>query len=113
MTYQYLMVDMLRKAWIHRPEQTAGKYGFDSVILTNANMKVLNGYISYIRPLPKPQCDFVLVHRNGGQHGKLGEITSKVVFDAIGKYIHAIAKLLKRSEERDFVRGPKTQLCCC
>ena len=38
--------------------------------------------------LIKPQCDFVLVNRNGGQLGKLGEIMSKLVFDAIGKYIH-------------------------
>ena len=51
-------------------------------------MQVLDGYISYVRPLLKPQCDFVLVNRNGGQHGKLGEIMSKLVFDAIGKYIH-------------------------
>ena len=51
-------------------------------------MLVLNGYISYVRPLLKPQCDFVLINRNGGQHGKLGEITSKLVFDAIGKNIH-------------------------
>ena len=67
--------------------KTAGKYGFDSLILTDANMQVL-GYISYVRPLLKPQCDFVLFNRNGGQHGKLGEIMSKLVFDAIGKYIH-------------------------
>ena len=51
-------------------------------------MQVLNGYILYVRPLLKPQCDFVLVNRNGGQHGKLWEIMSKLVFDAIGKYIH-------------------------
>ena len=44
-------------------------------------MQVLNGYISYVRLLLKPRCDFVLVNRNGGQHGKL-------VFDAIGKCIH-------------------------
>ena len=68
--------------------KTAGKYGFDSLILTNANMQVLNGYISYVRPLLKPRCDNVLVNRNGNQHGKLGEIRSKLVFDAIGKYIH-------------------------
>ena len=49
---------------------------------------MLNGYISYVRPLLKPQCDFVLVTRNGGQHGKLGETMSRLVFDAIGKYIH-------------------------
>ena len=51
-------------------------------------MNVLNGYISYVRPLLKLQCDFVLVNRNGDQHGKLGEIMSKLVFDAIGKYLH-------------------------
>ena len=68
--------------------KTAGKHGFDSLILTDANMQVLNGWILYVRPLLKPQCDFVLVNRNGGEHSKLGEIMSKLVFDAIGKYIH-------------------------
>ena len=94
MTYQYLTVDMIATAkekggFIDQKTfKTAGKYGFDSLILTDANMQVLNGYISYVRPLLKPQCDFVLVNRNGSQHGKLGEIMSKLVFDAIGKYIH-------------------------
>ena len=93
-TYQYLTVDMTATAKENggfidqKTFKTAGKYGFDSLILTDANMHVLNGYISYVRPLLKPQCDFVLVIRNGGQHGKLGETMSKLVFDAIGKYIH-------------------------
>ena len=94
MTYQYLTVNMIATAkekggFIDQKTfKTAGKYGFDSLILTDANIQVLNGYISYVRPLLKPQCDFVLVNRNGDQHGKLGEIMSKLVFDAIGKYIH-------------------------
>ena len=94
MTYQYLTVDMTATAkekgeFIDQKTfKTAGKYGFDSLILTDENMLVLKGYISYVRPLLKPQCDFVLVNRNGDQHGKLGEIMSKLVFDAIGKYIH-------------------------
>ena len=94
MTYQYLTVDMIDTAkekggFIDQKTfKTAGKYGFDSLILSYSNMQVLNGYISYVRPLLKPKCDFVLVNRNGGQHGKLGEIMSKLVFDAIGKYIH-------------------------
>ena len=94
MTYQYLTLDMIATAkekggFIDQKTfKTAGKYGFDSLILTDANLQVLNGYISYVRPLLKPQCDFVLVNRNGDQHGKLGEIMSKLVFDAIGKYIH-------------------------
>ena len=95
MTYQYLTVDMIASAkknggfMDQETLKTAGKYGFDSLILTDANMHMLNGYISYIRPLLKPQCDFVLVTRNRGQHGKLWEIMSKLVFDAIGKYIHS------------------------
>jgi len=94
MTYQYLTVDMIATAkekggFIDQKTfKTAGEYGFDSLILTDANMQVLDGYISYVRPLLKPECDFVLVNRNGGQHAKLGEIMSKLVFDAIGKYIH-------------------------
>ena len=94
MTYQYLTLDMIATAkekggFIDQKTfKTAGKYGFDSLILTDANLQVLNGYISYVRPLLKPQCDFVLVNRNGDQHGELGDIMSKLVFDAIGKYIH-------------------------
>ena len=30
----------------------------------------------------------VLVKRNGGQHNKLGELMSKLVFDATDKYVH-------------------------
>ena len=94
MTYQYLTVDMVRTAkenggFIDQKKfKTAGKYGFDSLILTDASMQVLDNYIDFVRPLLKPQCEFVLVTRNGGQHSKLGDVMSKLVFDAIGKYIH-------------------------
>ena len=94
LTNQYLTVDMIATAKAkggfieQKTFKTAGKYGFDSLILTDTNMQVLNGYISYVRPLLKSQCEFVLVNRNGGQHGKLGEIMSYLVFDAIRKYIH-------------------------
>ena len=94
MTYQYLTVDMVKTAkenggFIDQKKfKTASKYGFDSLILTDASMQVLEGYIDFVRPLLKPQCDFVLVNRNGGQHSKLGDVMSKLVFDAIGKYIH-------------------------
>ena len=68
--------------------KTASKYGFDSLILTDASMQVLDSYIHFVRPLLKPQCEFVLVTRNGGQHSKLGDVMSKLVFDAVGKFIH-------------------------
>ncbi|XP_067030575.1 uncharacterized protein [Acropora muricata] len=67
---------------------TAGKYGFDSVILTETSLQIPDGYIHFVRPLLKPRCDFVLVTKNGSQHSKLGNEMSKLVFDAIGKYIH-------------------------
>ena len=94
MTYQYLTVDMVRAAnenggFIDQKKfKTASKYGFDSLILTDASVQVLDSYINFVRPLLKPQCEFVLVTRNGGQHGKLGDVMSKLVFDAIGKYVH-------------------------
>ena len=93
MTDQYLTVDMIATAkekggFIDQKTfKTAGKYGFDSLILTDKNMHVLNGYISYVRPLLKPQCDFVLVNRNGGQHGKLRDICATLM-QLESTYIH-------------------------
>ena len=91
MTYQYLTVEMVNKAKNNggcidqKMFKTAGKYGFDSLYVTDTSMQVLDGYINHIRPLLKPNCDYVLVTRNGGQHNKLGELMSKLVFDATGK----------------------------
>ncbi|XP_044171865.1 uncharacterized protein LOC114957030 [Acropora millepora] len=94
MTYQYLTVEMVKEAKANggfidqKTFKTAGKYGFDSVILTETSMQILDGYIHFVRPLLKPRCDFVLVTKNGSQHSKLGNEMSKLVFDAIGKYVH-------------------------
>ena len=94
MTYQYLTVEMVNKAKSNggfidqKMFKTAGKYGFDSLYLTESSMQVLDSYIHHVRPLLKPNCDYVLVTRNGGQHNKLGELMSKLVFDATGKYVH-------------------------
>ena len=94
MTYQFLTVEMVRTAKTNggfidqKMFKTAGKYGFDSLFLTDTSMQVLDGYIDHIRPHLKPTCDYVLVTRNGGQHNKLGELMSKLVFDAIAKYVH-------------------------
>ena len=94
MTYQYLTVEMVKTAKANggfidqKTFKTAGKYGFDSMILTETSMQILDAYIHFVRPLLKPQCDFVLVTKNGSQHSKLGNEMSKLVFDAIGKYIH-------------------------
>ena len=94
MTYQYLAVEIINAAKANggfidqKTFKTAGKYGFDSVILADTSMQILNGYINFVRPLLKSQSDFVLVTKNGSQHSKLGNEMSKLVFDSIGKYIH-------------------------
>ena len=94
MTYQYLTVKMVNRAKTNggfidqKMFKTAGKYGFDSLFLTDTSMQVLDGYISHIRPLLKLTCDYVSVTRNGGQQNNLGELMSKLVFDATGKYVH-------------------------
>lgn len=72
MTYQHLTVEMVRTAKSNgefidqKMFKTAGKHGFDSLVLTDTSMQVLDGYIDYIRPLLKPTCNYVLVTRNGG-----------------------------------------------
>jgi len=58
---------------------------------------VVEGYIDFVRPLLKPQCNFVLVTRNGGQHSKLGDVMSKLVFDTIGKFIQILSQDQKHS----------------
>ena len=94
MTYQYLTVEMVNKAKTNggfidqKMFKTAGKYSIDSLYLTETSMQVLDGYIDHNRPLLKSNCDYVLVTRNGGQHNKLGELMSKLVFDATGKFVH-------------------------
>ena len=94
MTYQYLTVDMVEAAknnggFIDQKKfKTTANYGFDSLLLTKTHMQVLDGYISHIRPLLKPNCNYVLLNRNGDQHSRIGQLMSKMVFDATGKYIH-------------------------
>ena len=68
--------------------KTAKKYGFDSVYLDECTIDMLQKYITYIRPLLTPTCEYVLVNRNGKQFQKLTDLLSVLVFEAIGKYIH-------------------------
>ena len=69
MTYQYLTVDMVSAAKENGESidqntfKTASKYGFDSLILTDTSMQVLDEYITFVRPLLKSQCDSVLAKK--------------------------------------------------
>ena len=118
MTYQYLKVEMVHKAKTNRGFidqkmfKTAGKFGFDSLYLTETSMQVLNGYINHIRPLFRPTCDFVLVTRSGGQHNKLGELMSKLVFDATGKYVHPTRyrQIVETASSRQLSSSPQSTI---
>lgn len=93
MTFQYLTVDMINnigcQGIIHQTMfKTKDKYGFDSLIFSSQVMDILNGYIKCIRERLNPSCKYLLISRNGTQLTRLGDIFGRVVFQAIGKYIH-------------------------
>ena len=48
----------------------------------------MDDYISYIRPLSHPKCNFILINKKGYQLSRLSDAMGKLMFDAIGKYIH-------------------------
>jgi len=85
MTYQFLTVDMVNKidsnGMIDQTMfKTKDKYGFDSLLFPKEVIDMVVGYI--------PRCEFLLVSRNGTQITRLGDIFGRLVYQAIGKYIH-------------------------
>ena len=45
-------------------------------------------YVEHVRPLLNPQNDYLLLTRNVTRYKKLGNAMCKLVYQAIGKYIH-------------------------
>ena len=94
MTYQHLTLRMFENARKNdgmvdqKIFKTAKRYGFDSVYFDKSSIDMLEKYITYIRPLLTPTCEYVLVNCNGKQFQKLTDLLSVLVFEAIGKYIH-------------------------
>ena len=68
--------------------KTEDKYVFYSIVLDKVCISVLNSYIKYIRPFLHPDCNYLLVNRNGKQLSKLTDCFSILVFEAIGKYVN-------------------------
>ena len=94
MTYQYLTTEMIQslkgKEGIIDSTmfKTAQTYAFDSLVFNDSAINVISNYQLYIRPQLNPQCNFLLVSRNGTQLKKMGDIFGRMVFQAIGKYVH-------------------------
>ena len=99
MTYQNLTVEKFEHAKTTGEDidqmlfKTTRTCGFDSIVLDNIIMKVIGNYNEFVRPLLQPSCGFILVNRNGTQFGKLTDLLSKLVYDAVGKYIHPTSYL--------------------
>ena len=96
MTYQFLMVEMFQDAkqcngFVDQNKfKTADSYSFDSFKLDSTSIKVVDQYVKHIRQLIGPKWNHLLLNRNGMQFSKLTDCMGKLVFEAIGKYIHPI-----------------------
>ena len=94
MSYQYLTIQMLESAKRNGGfiDQTAFKtedtYGFDTLIMTEDVLDILDTYVQVIRPLLCPSCDYLILTTNGTQYKAFGMAMSLLVYQAIGKSIN-------------------------
>ena len=93
MTYQYLTTDMIDRGnltgIIDQTEfKTNGKYSYDSLVLEKDVLEILNDYIQFVRPSLKPKDNRLLICRNGNPLVRLGDVLGRLVYQALGKYIH-------------------------
>ena len=94
MTYQYITLNMVENAKINGGfiDQTSFKtelqYAFDTLILSEDVLQVIDSYIETIRPRLTPKCEFLLLTTNGKQYTALGTAMSILVHQAIEKYVN-------------------------
>ncbi len=94
MTYQHLTVTMFENAKANGGMvdetifKTAQRYGFNSLYFDEISLGIVDDYVKLVRPLLNPQCEYLLLNRNGAQFQKITDLLSVLVFEAIGKYIH-------------------------
>ena len=94
MTYQYITLDMVQNAKKNGGfiDQTAFKtekqYAFDTIILSDDVLQVIDGYVNVVRPRLNPACNYLLLTTNGNQYIALGTAMSILVHQAIDKYVN-------------------------
>ena len=94
MTFQYLSLQMVDNArsnggFVDQTQfKTKEKYVFDTLVLTDDVLKILDSYIKYIRPLMHPKCEYLIVTYNGTQYTAFGNAMSLLVHQAIGKSVN-------------------------
>ena len=94
MTFQYLSLQMVKDAktnggYVDQTQfKTSDKYVFDTVVLTENVLKVLDSYIGHIRPHLYPKSEYLILTNNGTQYTAFGNAMSLMVHQAIGKSIN-------------------------
>ena len=94
MTYQYITLQMVEEAkknggYIDQTSfKTEKEYAFDTVVLSEEVQKILDSYISIIRPRLKPTCNYLVLTTNGKQYSAFGSAMSLLVHQAIEKYVN-------------------------
>ena len=122
-SYRYLTIEMFEKCKtkegvIHQTEfKTASKYAFDTIILTQEVISIIDTYTKLFRPLMSPKCEYLLITTNGKHYSALGTAMSILVHQAIGKVINPTryrmiietesSENLTRSEQESISRDQK------
>ena len=94
MTFQFLTIEMIERAkdnggFIDQTQfKTAGKYLFDTLVMTPEVLTVIKSYSDHARPLLKPKSNYLLVSITGTQFQSLTNAMTMLVHQAIGKYIN-------------------------
>jgi hypothetical protein len=94
MTYQYITLQMIEEAKTNGGyiDQTAFKtekqYAFDTVILSEEVLQIIDSYVEHVRPKMSPSCKYLLLTTNGKQYSALGSAMSILVHQAIEKYVN-------------------------
>ena len=94
MSYQYLTLEMVEDAKLNGGfiDQTTFKtherYTFDTLVLTDAVLQILDSYKENIRPLCNPSCDYFVITTTGTQYTSFSTAMSLLVHEAIGKHVN-------------------------
>ena len=93
-TFQHLTVEMIQQSkkdgnFIDQKNfKTQTSFMFDSLLIDENVMRVLDLYIDHCRPLLNPVCDNLLITSGGKMCQNLSYSMTILVFDAIKKYIN-------------------------
>ena len=93
MSLQFLTVEMMEAAtnnggFVDQTQfKTADQFLFDTLKFSEDALDVVNTYISRIRPLCKPKCDYVILTTKGNQYTAFCSALSLLTHEALGQHI--------------------------